>query len=79
MDRAAKEQVVSEFKEIFNSSEIIIAVHYAGLDAVAINSLRKENELLKEEIINLNHNLNINNENADRNINLMILIVFILH
>ena len=42
MDRAAKEQVVSEFKEIFNSSEIIIAVHYAGLDAVAINSLRKE-------------------------------------
>ena len=42
LDRAAKEQVVSEFKEIFNSSEIIIAVHYAGLDAVAINSLRKE-------------------------------------
>ena len=42
MDRAAKEQVVSEFKEIFNSSEIIIAVHYAGLDAVAISSLRKE-------------------------------------
>ena len=42
MDRAAKEKVVSEFKEIFNSSEIIIAVHYAGLDAVAINSLRKE-------------------------------------
>ena len=37
-----------------------------------INSLRKENELLKEEIINLNHNLTIKNEDDARNINLII-------
>ena len=42
MNRTAKEKVVSEFKDIFSNSEIVIAVHYEGLDSVAINSLRKE-------------------------------------
>ena len=42
MDRILKEKAVSEFNEIFNNSEIVIVVHYEGLDALSINSLRNE-------------------------------------
>ena len=42
MDRVLKEKAVSEFNEIFNNSEIVIVVHYEGLDALSINSLRNE-------------------------------------
>jgi len=42
MDRVSKEKTVSEFNEIFNNSEIVIIVHYEGLDALSINSLRNE-------------------------------------
>ena len=34
MDRVLKEKAVSEFNEIFNNSEIVIVVHYEGLDAL---------------------------------------------
>ena len=42
MDRILKEKEVSEFNEIFNNSEIVIVVHYEGLDALSITSLRNE-------------------------------------
>ncbi len=42
MDRARKEQVVSELKDVFKQSGIIVAARYAGITVAEMSSLRNK-------------------------------------
>ena len=42
MDRARKEQVVSELKEVFEHSGIIVAARYAGITVAEMSNLRNK-------------------------------------
>ncbi len=42
MDRARKEQVVSELKDVFKHSGIIVAAKYAGITVAEMSDLRKK-------------------------------------
>ena len=42
MDRARKEQVVSELKDVFMQSGIIVAARYAGITVAEMSSLRNK-------------------------------------
>ena len=42
MDRARKEQVVSELKDVFNNSGIIVAAKYAGITVADMSELRNK-------------------------------------
>ena len=42
MDRARKEQVVSELKEVFNNSGVIVAAKYAGITVAEMSDLRNK-------------------------------------
>ena len=42
MDRARKEQVVSELKNVFNDSGIIVAAKYAGITVAEMSDLRNK-------------------------------------
>jgi large subunit ribosomal protein L10 len=42
LDRARKEQVVSELKDVFNHSGIIVAAKYAGITVAEMSDLRKK-------------------------------------
>ena len=42
MDRARKEQVVSELKDVFNNSGIIVAAKYAGITVADMSDLRNK-------------------------------------
>ena len=42
MDRARKEQVVSELKEVFENSGVIVAAKYAGITVAEMSDLRNK-------------------------------------
>ena len=42
MDRAKKEQVVSELKEVFENSGVIVAAKYAGITVAEMSDLRNK-------------------------------------
>ena len=42
MDRARKEQVVSELKEVFQNSGVIVAAKYAGITVAEMSDLRNK-------------------------------------
>lgn len=42
MDRARKEQVVSELKEVFENSGVIVAAKYAGITVAEMSNLRNK-------------------------------------
>ena len=42
MDRARKEQVVSELKEVFKNSGVIVAAKYAGITVAEMSDLRNK-------------------------------------
>lgn len=42
MDRAQKKELVAELNGIFSSSEVVVAVHYSGLDVAKMTDLRNK-------------------------------------
>ena len=42
MDRAAKSELVTELKEVFKASNVVVVAHYAGLTVGQMQNLRKQ-------------------------------------
>ena len=42
MDRAAKQESITELSEVFKASEVVVVAHYSGLTVAQMQTLRKQ-------------------------------------